>query len=63
MHERTLVVATPGTWKIKQKGTCDLCSRYYIIEINLARDSNNAWVFDTCVTVHTCKSLQGAKKS
>ena len=35
----------------------------YVIEINLAISFSESWVFDIRSMIHTCKSLQGIKRT
>jgi hypothetical protein len=35
----------------------------YVIEINLAISFSESWVFDIRSMIHTCKSLQGLKRT
>jgi hypothetical protein len=47
----------------KKKGSGTSTSGIYVIEINLAVASIESWVFDTRSMIHTCKSLQGLKRT
>ena len=52
---------TRSTYKIKEIETSILC--IYVIEINLAISFSESWVFDIRSMIHTCKSLQGLKRT
>ena len=52
---------TRSTQKTKEIETSILC--IYVIEINLAISFSESWVFDIRSMIHTCKSLQGLKRT
>jgi hypothetical protein len=45
----------------KKNGGATSTQGINVIEINLTTRPNDAWVFDTCAMIHSCKSLQGLK--
>lgn len=52
---------TRSTQKTKEIETSILF--IYVIEINLAISFSESWVFDIRSMIHTCKSLQGLKRT
>jgi hypothetical protein len=47
----------------KKKGSGTSTSGINVIEINIATSSIESWVFDTGSMIHSCKSLQGLRKT
>jgi hypothetical protein len=47
----------------RKKGSKTSSSGINVIEINLATRPDDSWVFDTGSMIHTCKSLQGLKRT